>query len=137
VGLVNRLGLDNVVMKEFVSRSRLSELQALSDVSVVTLRSGFGNTSVPSKVLGYMSAGRGVIALVDKDCDTAELIEVSRAGVVVSGDNVVDFAEKLIKLVGDRSVSKRWGDNARAYVVANLDAKVVLSRAADVLEGIG
>jgi len=136
VELANRLGLDNVVLKEFVPRSRLCELQALSDVSVVTLRSGFGNTSVPSKVLGYMSAGRGVIGLVDNDCDTAELINSAQAGLVLSGGKAEDLAEKLIALVGDRSVSKRWGDNAREYVVANLDSRVVLSRAAEVMEAI-
>ena len=55
-------------------------MQASADLSLVTLAPGRGQTSVPSKVLGYMAAGRHVLATVETDCDTAETIRERAAG---------------------------------------------------------
>ena len=80
---VRELGLKNIRFLPFQPRERLSEVQATADVSLVTLAPGRGKTSVPSKVLGYMAAARPVIAAVDEDCDTAELIRKAKCGLVV------------------------------------------------------
>ncbi|MFZ2089288.1 MAG: glycosyltransferase family 4 protein, partial [Desulfobaccales bacterium] len=82
-------GLRNIRFIPFQDRGVLSEVQATADVSVVTLAPGRGRTSVPSKVLGYMAAAHPVVAAVDEDCDTAQLIRQAGCGVVVhpgSGD---------------------------------------------------
>ena len=136
VALVKQLGLTNVIMKEFVPRARLSELQSLADVSVVTLRSGFGTTSVPSKVLGYMSAGRGVIGLIDDDCDTAKLIREADAGVIIPGGSIEGFVEQLIIMSSNVDMVRMWGNNARRYVLDHLDSEVVLERASALLESL-
>ncbi|MBM3497816.1 MAG: glycosyltransferase family 4 protein, partial [Armatimonadetes bacterium] len=53
-----RRGLRNIRLLPFQPRERLAEVQATADVSLVTLLPGQGLTSVPSKVLGYMSGAR-------------------------------------------------------------------------------
>lgn len=134
--LINKLGLKNVIMRAFVPRSRLSELQAISDISVVTLRHGFGYTSVPSKVLGYMSAGRGVIGLVDNSCDTAVLIRAANCGVVHDPDDVQSFVQELLKISANPSITAVWGRNARQYILENLEAQVVLANGAELIESM-
>ncbi len=128
--------LKNVQFRNFVPRSRLSELQSTSDVSLVTLRKGFGHTSVPSKVLGYMAAGRGVIGLVDDHCDTARLINAAGCGCVLEPENPAPLAEELARISHDRRVAAQWGGNARKYILDHLDAPVVLDQAAKLLESL-
>lgn len=128
--------LTNVMVKEFVPRTRLSEMQSIANVSIVTLKQGFGHTSVPSKVLGYMSAGRGILALADKDCDTAQLIDAAHCGAVIEPGRADLLTQKIVELLHDPFKVLEWGGNARRYVIDYLDVKVVPRRAAMVLENI-
>ena len=132
--LVAERGLRNVQLRPLVPRSRLSEMQALADVSLVTLRAGFGETSVPSKVLGYMSAGRGVVAAVDSDCDTADLVRTARCGVVLLPGDVEALASALGALATERGKCVEWGRAAREYAVRFLDREVLVARACAFLE---
>lgn len=133
---VNSENLTNVMVKEFVPRARLSELQSMADVSIVTLKQGFGHTSVPSKVLGYMSAGRGVLALADEDCDTALLINAAQCGAILEPGNVSALVQKIVALYANPALVKVWGENARRYLTAHLDVKVVPKRGVEIMERI-
>lgn len=105
--------LDNVRFLPFQPRRRLSEVQASADVSLVTLGPGRGRTSVPSKVLGYMAAGRPVIASVDADCDTAELVRRSGAGIVVAPGDAKELARGILELRADRARRRELGAAGR------------------------
>jgi len=110
------LALDNVIFSPFQSREILGQVQAMSDVSIVSLAGDKGRASVPSKVLGYMAAGRPVIASVDPDSETARIIVRADCGWVVEPDN----ADKLAKLIGsiqeDEALRQRLGENGRNYL---------------------
>jgi colanic acid biosynthesis glycosyl transferase WcaI len=134
--LAATMGLNNVVMKEFVPRVRLRELQALADVSIVTMKPGFDNWSVPSKVLGYMAAGRGVLGLVDSACDTAQLIRQAECGAVLEPGNVDQLARSLRDLNAQPEIAAAWGRNARRYLLNNLDSRVVVPKLASLVEGL-
>lgn len=133
---VDKESLLNVMVKEFVPRARLSELQSIADVSVVSLKQGFGHTSVPSKVLGYMAAGRGVLALADQDCDTAILVSEAQCGAVIEPGNVGVLVQKIVALHADPALVVQWGKNARSYLTARLDVKVVLRQGVKILERV-
>jgi colanic acid biosynthesis glycosyl transferase WcaI len=124
------------MVKEFVPRARLGELQAIADVSIVTLRSGLGNISVPSKVLGYMAAGRPVIGLVDSSSDTASLLRNAKCGVVLEPGDIVGLARELRALAANPSLAREWGQRGRQHVLDQLDARVVLGRGVEVLETV-
>ena len=64
----------NVRLLPYQPRERLGEVQASSDLSLLTLLPGRGRASVPSKLQGYMAAGRAVLASVDDDCDSGRLV---------------------------------------------------------------
>jgi colanic acid biosynthesis glycosyl transferase WcaI len=134
--LAESRGLRNVMVKEFVPRARLGELQAIADVSIVTLRSGLGNISVPSKVLGYMAAGRPVIGLVDSSSDTASLLRNAKCGVVLEPGDIVGLARELRALAANRSLAREWGQRGRQHVLDQLDAQVVLGRGVEMLETV-
>ena len=68
-------GLTNTIFLDFQPRERLPELQAASNVSVVSLLPGQGKNFFPSKIIAYMAAGRAVLGSVDAQSDTARFIE--------------------------------------------------------------
>lgn len=133
--LVRDLGLRNVRFTRFQPRSRLSEVQATADVGLVTLARGRGRTSVPSKVLGYMAAGRPVVAAVDNDSDTAQAITTGQCGLVVRPENPTELANAVRKLSADPVERTRLGTNARVYFDQEYSRETVLRRFLETIEG--
>lgn len=121
-------GLDSMVFLPFQERSRLSEVQAIADVSVVTLGAGKGRTSVPSKVLGYMAAARPVVAAVDEECETARAIAAARCGLITSPGDGAALAAAILRLRDNDAERAAMGENGRAYAEERLSRTHVLSQ---------
>jgi colanic acid biosynthesis glycosyl transferase WcaI len=122
------LGLTNMRFLPFQPRERLAEVQATADVGLVTLAPGRGRTSVPSKVLGYMAAGRPALASVDEGSDTAREITENEIGVVVKpGDAaVIAHAVSALKKSSGRRLS--LGERARARLEREYSRESALER---------
>jgi colanic acid biosynthesis glycosyl transferase WcaI len=112
---INR-GLENVTFIPFQPRSRLTEVLATADVSLVVLQSGIAFGSLPSKSFSILASGRPVIASVDVDSDTWDLIERSQSGLVVQPENPKQLAEAITMLKNDPSLKVQLGKNGREYV---------------------
>ncbi|MCH9699509.1 MAG: glycosyltransferase family 4 protein [Gammaproteobacteria bacterium] len=128
--------IQNILVKPFVPRSRLSELQALADLSIVLTKSGFGLTSVPSKVLGYMAASRPVLAAVDQESDTASLLREANSGMIVEPENQKQIVEAIIKAKDSPDQIQQLGENGRNYILKNLTPEIVLAKGVALLESI-
>jgi colanic acid biosynthesis glycosyl transferase WcaI len=128
-----RLGLSNIRILPFQPRERLSELQATADVSLVTLAPERGRTSVPSKVLGYMAAARPIVASVDADCDTAQMIREAGCGLVVAPGEGEAIAQAVWHYYD--SPEQRAGDGlkGRQYFLENYEKKKVIGKFMDML----
>jgi len=126
------LGLTNVMFHDFVPRARLAEMQALSDVSVVTLLPGRGHSSNPSKLLGYLAAERPVIASVQADCDAAAIVREAEAGVIVEPGNSEKLLESVEMMRKSPENRKNWAINGRKWV----EKTASLSSLGDMAEGI-
>jgi colanic acid biosynthesis glycosyl transferase WcaI len=109
-------GLESVAFMPFQSRARLREVQATADLSVISLLKNRGRTSVPSKVLGYMAAGRAVIGCVDSESDTAQLIRNSAGGVLVPPEDPAALAAAIRKLERDPKMLSQMGLSGRRYL---------------------
>lgn len=131
-----RRGLGNMRFLPLQERSRLNEVQATSDLSVVTLAPGRGRTSVPSKVVGYLAAGRPVLASVDLDSDTAECVR-SAGGVVVPPGSADAIASAVLALRADAGRRAAMGAASRRAFERDYAAPAVLARYAAELERLG
>ena len=127
------LGLQNVIFRPFQPEERLAQVQASGDVSLVALSRDFAETSVPSKVLAYMAAGRGVLAAVPAQSPTADLINTAQAGIVVRPGNAQELADAIRSLRADRDQARKLGNAGRRYVIANLSSRVGVARLERVL----
>lgn len=131
------LGLANVKVLPFQDRLRVAEVQATADVSVVTLAPGRGRTSVPSKVIGYMAAGRPVIAAVDEDSDTAVCVRGGSFGVVVPPGDTAAATNAILDLKKDQERRDRLGAAARKAFERGYSAPAILDQYASLLECLG
>jgi colanic acid biosynthesis glycosyl transferase WcaI len=112
-------GLANVHFMPFQPRERLPEVQSSADVSVVTLGRDFGEVSVPSKVLGYMAAGRPIVAAVPEESATAGIVRASGAGRVVPVADAAALAQAIRGYAADPQQAREDGRRGREYVVAH------------------
>jgi colanic acid biosynthesis glycosyl transferase WcaI len=128
------LGLTNVLFAPFQPRERLADVQAMADISLVTLKRGKGRTSVPSKVLGYMAAARPVVASVDGDSETARLVSSAGCGVVVGPENDEALADAIHHLGVSLQDRYRMGANGRTFLEVNYCKAIAIQRYADFFE---
>ena len=123
---VEKRNLHNILMKEFVPRAKLAELQSLSSVSLVTLRAQLGYSSIPSKVLGYMAAARPVIAMTEEDSDVGNLVTRADCGLVIPPGDSARLARSLEKFKGNAGQLEEWGANGFKYLQEYLDKESLI-----------
>jgi len=130
------LGLSNIWFFPFQPRDRLSELQATADISLVTLAPGRGRTSVPSKVLGYMAAGRPIVAAVDQDCDTADMIKKAECGLVVPAGDRKSLSHAILYYYNHSKERVNAGKSGRAYFLQNYEKQTVTRKYLDLIKNL-
>ncbi len=113
----NEYALDNVLFLPYQPRNRLPDILASADVSLVTLQKGFGKDSLPSKTYSILASGRPVIASVDPDTDTWNLVTRSRSGLCVPPEDPQALAEAILKLANDADLRSFLGEQGRAYAL--------------------
>jgi len=131
--LARRRKLSNMKFLPFQPAERLAEMQSTADVGLVTLRSETGFTSLPSKVLGYMAAGRAVIASAPEETDTARLVRSAGIGLVTAVQDSDALAEAIRHLADDRPRCEQMGQNARQYLLGHYSRQVVVERYARII----
>jgi colanic acid biosynthesis glycosyl transferase WcaI len=129
-----RRGLANMKFLPFQPRERLPEVQAVSDISLVTLAPDRGRTSVPSKVQGYMAAGRPVVASVGEDSETGKELLFAESGLVTAAGDVEALVNAIGTLADSADERRRLGKNARKRLEEYYARDVVLGKFENELE---
>ncbi len=122
--LINKaesLGIKNVVFLPFVSKDEYPEVVAASDVCLATLRKELLCPVVPSKIIGYMAAGRPVIASLPLNGDAPAILNDSRSGICVEPGNPERLAQAINDVYNDRHICDELGENGRKYAERYFD----------------
>ena len=109
------LRLTNMLFLPFQPAAVLNDMQAAADVGLVTLLPEAGDNSIPSKVVGYLAAGRPVIASVHQTSPTAKIIHQARCGIVTPPQDPAAMAEAIIKMAESPTQRAEMGRNAREH----------------------
>lgn len=109
--------LGNVLFLPFQPRSRLPEVLATADVSLVPLQHGIGAQSLPSKSFSILASGRPLIASVDAHSDMTTLVEQSGAGLRVPPEDPESLGEAILALRKDAALRERMGKSGRSYAL--------------------
>jgi len=130
-----RLGLKNVLFAGICPKKEMPTVIAAADVCLAILQNlEMFRTTYPNKVFDYMASARPTVLVIDGV--VRELIEVSRGGVFVEPGNDELLASIIRELSNDAQRVKQMGENARAYLVKNLDRREKLAETLQLLEKI-
>jgi len=117
-----RLGLKNISFAGTCPKKEMPMVIASADVCLAILQNiPMFRTTYPNKVFDYMAAGRPTVLVIDGV--VREVIESSRGGVFVQPGNHELLARTILELSRDPGRVKQMGENARAYLVKNLDRR--------------
>lgn len=110
--------LKNMRLVPFEPRSRLPEVLAAADVSVILLKRGMAGFSVPSKIYSILASGRPILACVEEQSDIARLVRESGAGFVVPPGQPKSLSETIATLFENPDLRNKLGNKARRFVEA-------------------
>lgn len=91
----------NVSLAGFAPESELEKRLSSCDLHLVSLRTEWVGTVVPSKFFGALAAGRGVLFAGDPSCAIAKWIRDFDVGWIVTKGNIAEVAGKLRELASD------------------------------------
>lgn len=112
-----RLALANVQFVPFQPRSRLPEVLATADVSLVPLQKNVGLASLPSKSFSILASGRPLIAGVDEASDTRRLVERSGGGLGIPPEDPAALAQAIVHLKENPDLRQQMGRRGRQYAL--------------------
>jgi len=107
--------LTNIQFVPFQSRSHLPEVLGSADVSLVILRKGIGTGSLPSKTFSILASGRPIIASVDEQSETWDLIQRAQAGLCIKPESVPELVKAILILKNDKNLREQLGQNGRIW----------------------
>jgi len=126
--LASQPQLPNLMLLDFQPYERLPEILATADVLLATLEADAGAFAVPSKVLTYLCAGRGVLLAAPLQNLAAEVIGRSGGGVVVEPSDTSAWIEAGLKLSENMEWRATLGARARRYAEATFDIEKIADR---------
>ncbi|MBN2118479.1 MAG: glycosyltransferase family 4 protein [Anaerolineales bacterium] len=128
-----RLGLKNVLFAGICPKKDMPAVIASADVCLAILQNlAMFRTTYPNKVFDYMASARPTVLVIDGV--VRAVIEASHGGVFVEPGNDELLAKTILELSRDPGRVKQMGENARAYLVKNLDRRDKLAETLQLLE---
>lgn len=120
-------GLTNILFLPPVTISRMPDLLAAVDVSIVPLKNDpLFKGALPSKLFETIGAGVPVIAAVDGEA--RRFVKESRGGLVVEPENPPELAEAILLLRDDVGLRQMLSEHGRTYVENNYNRKNIFEK---------
>ena len=136
--LAQKLGAtDRIRFISDPAASNVPRLLSMADVCLLPMRRGTGASSLPSKMMAYMLAGKPILAAVDEDGDAARCNREAKCGWIVQPDNAQSLAEGFLAVHAlDRSALAKVGNAGAAHGAAQFSKATGLARMSDVIESV-
>ena len=135
VSMRNAMGLHNVMMLDQQPKSRMRELWALSDVSLVLLKKSYlFKTVIPSKIFESLAMEKPVILGVEGE--SADLVRAAKAGICIEPEHSRELAARVLELSRDPGLCQQLGKSGRKYVMENFDRIGLAKKLASVVSTV-
>ena len=134
--LVARYDLgERVRLLPLQSEAYMSTVFASSDILLLSQLSAVNDTVIPCKLLTYMAAGRGVLAVVSPSSQAAILLNDAQGGLLVQPEDPVALAHAVKHLQAKPDALENMGRRNREYAEKNFDQRrIVAAQVAFLLE---
>lgn len=122
---------------EFISVSpeNVPVVQSEADVLLLPLKKNIAYTATPSKLTAYLLSAKAVLACVEADTDTAEIISKASCGLVANPEDT-DSITSLMQAFYCMPTTEIWqmGDRGRTHALQYLTKDVNLSKFSNEIE---
>lgn len=102
----------NIRFEAFQPRERVPEMQAAANAMLLTITPGYPDTSVPSKLIGYLAAGRPVICAARSSSAVVRTVIAAGSSIAVQ-PGCADSIAAILHLADNRGEERVMGLNAR------------------------
>jgi glycosyltransferase involved in cell wall biosynthesis len=131
----DKMSLNNVMMLDQQPKSRMRELWALSNVSLVLLKkSDLFKTVIPSKIFESLAMAKPIILGVEGE--SAELIQAAQAGICIQPEQADELAARALELSKNPELCQQLGKNGRKHVIEHFDRTVLARKLTSVIEAV-
>ncbi len=134
---VSEHGLENVV--KFYGRRPVDEMPKfykLADACLVSLKADNATgLTLPSKVQGYMAAGKPIIGMIDGSAK--DVIDESGCGICVHADDIDGLADGMKSFIEDKGKYKDCGKKGRQYFIDNFSKEKFMQNLEREIERLG
>ncbi|MGZ6143696.1 MAG: glycosyltransferase family 4 protein [Myxococcales bacterium] len=121
------LGLGNVRFMPVVSSQKYPEVVASADLCLATLQKTLACPVVPSKLLGYMAAGRAIVGSFPAGGDAPRVIHDADCGISVPAGEPEQLAQAILLAAANPAKCQAWGEHGRRFVEENHDRSRVIA----------
>lgn len=133
VRMRDTMGLKNVMMLDQQPKSRMPELWALSDVSLVLLKkSDLFKTVIPSKIFESLAMAKPIVLGVEGE--SADLLRAAQAGLCIEPEDADQLVARVLELSRDTQLRQRLGSSGRRFVMEQFDRIILARKLASVIE---
>ena len=120
-----RRSINNITFIPYQPAESFKEILSCSDVCIVSLGKGFEKYSVPSRAFTFLSAGKPIIALMERDSDISDLVISNHCGWHAGDENTLD---RVLELVTNENTNlSAMGDRAKEMYLNNYRKDLVIS----------
>lgn len=127
-GLIARYNLgEQIRLLPFQSEADMSTMFSSADVLLLNQLSSVKDTVMPSKLLTYMTAGRGVLAAVSPSSQAAKLLNEAQGGLLVKPEDPGALAHAVMQLQAAPYSLVEIGRRNRKYAEENFDQRMVVA----------
>jgi glycosyltransferase involved in cell wall biosynthesis len=104
-------------------------LQAQADVLLLPLKKGVGKTASPSKLPAYMFSAKPIIACIDEESDSGDIIRNAKCGWILRPEDQEELTDKMKHVAGlDKNQLITLGENGYNYAIKTLSRKSNLQK---------
>ncbi len=133
--LVRQKNLPNVRVLPGVSKEKISDYYALTDLNLVTLRNRpLFQTVIPSKIFEIMAMERPILCTVDGEC--RQIIEQAECGIFVEPENTDQMVQAIKNLWQEKSQLIIMGKNGRKFVKTHFERNDLAMKYLDILSAV-
>lgn len=133
--MVKNYNLQNVIIKNFVSVDDYPDLVASADAGIVCLSPKNKTPFVPGKFMGYMAAGKPIVAFLNKESDGFGLLEKAHCGYAAVSDNLKEAESATRKLHGlGKEELLKIGNNGLDYAKKHLSLEGAVAKIRELLK---
>jgi len=113
------LGIEKSLIITSSTLDHLPDFLAAADIAVVPRISSPG---IPTKLLNYMAAGKPIVSFEGSAKGLSHMVNA----LVVESDDWKKFGDNILRLINDKSLSKKLGLNARESITGKLDWNTIV-----------